>query len=157
MSYTTAENQTHQKILNSGEPAETLASLKAIKFGNAQTVIKATFTGLNAAATDITTAASKAAATVAGIELRTGENLPAIGRVVTLRVTGGTAAAGPRIVVDSSGTAATAGSGAVGVATISDDGKTLTFEGAATGFVLTYTPRAAVSLTAAVAGAAPTP
>lgn len=63
--------------------------------------------------------------------------------VVSARVTGGAAAAGPRIVTDAGGTPSTT------VATLSADGTTLTFEAGVTGAVVTYVPRPAVALSTA--------
>jgi len=101
-----------------------------------------TFASLtSAAAQDVTTAASKAAATISGLTLDTGVNLPPISQVVTLRVTAGAAAAGVRAVTDAGGSASSS------VALISDDGKTLTFETTVTGFVLTYIPREPAGVT----------
>lgn len=54
-----------------------------------------------------------------------------------------TASAGARLVTDAGGTAA------AGVATLSDDGKTLVFETTVTGFVLEYYAKPAVDMTTA--------
>jgi hypothetical protein len=66
---------------------------------------------------------------------------PAVQNWTTLRVTAGAAAAGARLLTDVGGTPSTT------VATLSDDGTTIVFEAAVTGFVLEYTPRAAVAMT----------
>lgn len=152
---TTNQTQTYRVVGDKANPNLLGDLLRAMKFGLMCSPIKVTVTGLTAAAAiDITTAAVKAAATIVGASLATGENLPAIGHIVGLRVTGvGTAATGPRAVTDAGGTpaappTATAYAGAsVGLATLSDDGKTLTFEGTVTGFVLYYVPRSAVVMT----------
>lgn len=156
MTTTTTKTKTIRDVLNVANLNELAAALRRMgNFGDMQEPIKVTVTGLTAAAAiDITSAAVKAAATIVGGKtLASGENLPAIAKVCTLRVTAvGTGATGPRHVTDASGTAAapptaTAYAGAsVGVATISDDGKTLTFEGTVTGFVLTYLPRPATDI-----------
>jgi hypothetical protein len=74
----------------------------------------------------------------------------------TLRVsdvTGGTAAVGTRVVVDSGGVALVAAPGATGnanvpgVASLSDDGATLTFEGTVKAIVVSYIPRSAADVT----------
>lgn len=146
---TTIAEKTIREILNESDLNSLADVLKKIQFGNMASVIKATVTGLTAAAAiDITTAAVKAAASLVGITLRTGENLPAIGAVVGLRVTAsGTAASvGNYIVGDLSSTLLVPPGGAntaVGVARISDDGKTLTFPNTITAFNLIYIPRAA--------------
>jgi len=60
--------------------------------------------------------------------------------VFGVRVTGGAAAAGPRIVTDAGGTASAT------VCTVSADGATVTFEANVTGAVVSYMPRPAVAL-----------
>jgi hypothetical protein len=64
--------------------------------------------------------------------------------VSTLRVTAGTFP-GARIVTDVGGTPLSGDAAGPGVATISDDGKTITFEAGAavTAFIIEYVPRAA--------------
>jgi flavorubredoxin len=118
---------------------ELLAKAKA---GNQLSIVKAVVTGLVATATpDITSAAVKAAAVLSGISLDTGEGLPPIGDILTLRVTSGMATAGARVVTDAGGAAGAPGANGPGVALISDDGKTLTFEATVTGFTISYRPR----------------
>lgn len=139
---TTSKTETIQEILTLANPNQLADALRKVDLGNKLATVKAVFVALaSAAAQDITTAAAKAAATVTGITLDSGENLPALGAWVTLRVTAGAAAAGPRKLVDAGGTAD------ANNALISDDGKTITFEAAVTAFVLTYQPREAVALT----------
>ena len=136
---TTTLESTPQSVLNKAAPNLHADALAKIKVGNVLSPIKVTFASLTAAAAiDITTADSKAAATIVGFTpaLASGQNLPAIGQVVTCRVTAGTAATGDRQITDAGGSASTS------VAILSDDGKTLTFEANVTGFVLTYFPRA---------------
>ena len=132
--------------LDTANPNELLDALRKVKLGTHLCPIKAVFTGWTlAAAFDITTAAAKTAAVVTGITLASGENLPPILQVRTLRVTvagGGTAALGARTVTDAAGTPAAPGATGAGIATISDNGKTITFEGTGcTGFTLEYIPR----------------
>lgn len=57
---------------------------------------------------------------------------------ISVRVTTGTAAVGPYIVTDAGGTAVDIAIGVTGVATLSADGKTLTFAAAVTGAELSY-------------------
>jgi len=144
MAVTTTKTIDLRYVINAGNLNDEAAALRLMKHGNMHSVIKATFASLSAAASvDITTATSKSKATVTGITLDTGENLPAIGAVISLRVTAGSASAAVRTVTDSGGTATTA------IAKISDDGKTLTFEDTLTGFVLTYIPRGETAPTTA--------
>jgi len=132
---TTNRLVTARDQLNSGDPQAVALAAQKIDLGTQCSKIKATFVGLtSAAAQDITSAAAKAAATIAGISLQSGENLPPIGNVLSLRVTAGAAAAGNRQITDTGGTAA------AGVTRLSDDGKTLPFEAAVTAFVIVYTP-----------------
>ena len=96
-----------------------------------------------------TSRAVKAAATITGLSLDTGEGLPPLGALTSLRVTAsGTAGSlGTYILTDPSGTPIVppgGASAAVGIAKISDDGKTITFPNTVTGFVLQYMPRASV-------------
>ena len=98
---------------------------------------------------DITTAASLIGATIdQGITLDADERLPAIGRIVSLRSTAGSLAVqGTHVVSDSGGTALVPSATFPGVATLSDDGKTVTFQAGVTAFVLVYYPRPDVELT----------
>ena len=136
---TTNRATTVQSALNDGNVNVFGAAAQLLKLGNVLSPIKVVVTGLTASATvNITAAATKAAATITGFTpaLATGQNLPAIGSIDTLRVTTvGTGATGVRAVTDAGGTASSS------VALISDDGTTLTFEGTVTGFVMWYWPR----------------
>lgn len=147
MSSTTAE-QTYQQWLNKANANLLPTIFQKMKLGNMLSPVKVTVTGLTATTTpDITSAAVRLAATVTGLERETTENLPAILAVKTLRVTAvGTGATGPRVVTDSGGTAVAPSSGIAGVALLSADGTTLTFECTVTGFVLEYIPRSATAL-----------
>lgn len=152
MSVTTTKINDVRANLNSGNSAAVMSAAEYMKLGNRLSTLKVTVSGLTAASSfDITTAAFYAKVTaLTGIALGTNEYLPAIGSVTGLRVTAvGTAATGARFVTDVGGTASAT------VATLSDDGKTLAFEGTVTAFVLIYTPRAAVSLDTAQASTAP--
>lgn len=120
--------ETIQSTLDDGNPNKLFSAARVAKLGTMLTPQKLTFTGLAASAThNITDAAH-------------GGN-PAIQNWTTLRVTGGGAAAGARLLTDVGGTPSST------VATLSDDGTTIVFEGTVTGFVLEYTPRAAVAMT----------
>jgi hypothetical protein len=140
---------TLRDAMNTGDITSQAAAQQQILLGNMCAMVKVVVTGLTAAATvNITTAATLAAATVTGIALAgDGELLPPIGHVRTLRVTAvGTGATGPRVVTDAGGTAIAPSAGIAGVALLSDDGTTLTFEGTVTGFVLEYFPAPALPL-----------
>jgi hypothetical protein len=152
---TTTIQEDIRLALDNAVPGHHEPGMAQIKHGTAHSVIKAVFASLSAAAAvDVTTAASKSKATVSGVLLASGENLPAIGSILALRVTAGSATAGARITTDAGGTAGAPGANGPGIALVSDDGKTLTFEATVTGFVLEYTPRAAVAMTTpnAIAG-----
>lgn len=151
MPATTTEKNEVRDELNRAHPNTIADVLRKMRVGTMLDPMKVTVAGLAAAAAvDITAAATRAAATVNSGQVPTGENLPAVLDVRTLRVTGvGTATAGPRVVTDVDGTAvAPDGGGRAGVALISNDGKTLTFEGTVTGFVIEYIPRSYTDLTA---------
>lgn len=126
MSTTVTKTDTLQNVLNQANPQNIADALRAIQLGNMVVPTK--------------TVVSQAGAT--GITLS-----PAALSIVSLRVvTGGgasTAATGTRLIADS-GAAASAT-----VATLSDDGKTLTFEAGVIGAVVTYMPRSAADVTAA--------
>lgn len=138
---------TLRDTLDKANPNTLPTALQKVKLGRRLSSVKVTISGLTASATvDITSAAALAAATVVGLNLADNERLPAIELVKTLRVTAvGTAALGPRIVVDSGGTAI-APSTYAGHAKLSDDGTTLTFEGTVTGLIIEYMPRSATDL-----------
>ena len=147
MSSTTAE-QTYQNWLNKANANLLPTLFQKMKLGNMLSPVKVTVTGLTETASpNITSTAVRLAATVSGLERETTDPLPAILAVKTLRVTGvGTGATGPRVVTDAGGTAVAPSTGIAGVALLSDDGTTLTFEGTVTGFILEYIPRSATAL-----------
>jgi hypothetical protein len=151
---TTNKTQTYTRLLDKAAPDSLPDLLRKMQFGKMNTPIKVVVSGLTATATpDITTAAVKAAATITGIELESGENLPAIGQVVSLRVAASAtgASVGTYGVTDDGGTAIIppgGASAAMGIAKLSDNGKVLTFPNTVTGFTLIYWPRAAVDMSA---------
>lgn len=156
---TTTLDNTVRDVLNLARPDQLADVLAKIKFGNMASLIKITVTGLTAiAAPDITTAAVKAAAVIEGITLKDGEMLPAIGEVISCRVTAsGTAnSVGSYAITDAGGTGLTPTAGAnVGLAKLADDGKAITFLTTVTAFVLVYRPRPAVALNSAFLLSAP--
>jgi len=142
---TTTQTSTAQSILNKSDLNLTADALAKVNAGYALSVVKAVVTGATSlAAQDITSDDTKANAVVTGIApaLADGENLPAIGQVVTLRIVAGTANTGPAIVTDAGGTPTGIAALAAAVATLSDDGTTLTFDAAVTAYTITYIPRA---------------
>ena len=146
---TTTKTATLRRVLNDADPTKIADALRLLRFGNRQVNIMVVAASLTAAASfDVTTAAFLAKCTVTGITLDTGENLSAIMNLHTLRVTAsGTAASvGTYIVSDASGTPTLPTGGAsagVGIATISADGKTLTFPNTVTAFTFSYQSRSA--------------
>lgn len=149
MSTTDTLVNTLKILLNEANPQKVEDILRKIRLGDVLSPIKVVATGLDAAAAfDITTAAFLAKCTVTGITLDDEQNLPAIGTMKTLRlVTAGTGEAGPKIVTDAGGTAVNKGAGgSVGVALLSDDGKTITFDGTCTAFTFEYMPRSSTDL-----------
>lgn len=149
---TTTKVETIRQVLNQASPDELADAFRKIKLGDMLSVIKVTVAALTAtAAPDITSAAVKAAATIVGTTLESGENLPPIGQLLSLRVTAsGTAASvGSYIATDTGGTATLPTGGAsagVGIAKLSDDGTTITFPNTVTAFVVTYRPRAPAAI-----------
>lgn len=132
-----------QQAGDTGDPGLVGSVGRRVKLGTRLAAVKVVVSGLTAAAAiDITSSTVAAKITsLKGLDaLGTGETLPPIGSVLALRVTTGSAQAGARTLVDKDGTPTT------GVATISDDGKTLTFETTLTGFILEYNPRVDVSM-----------
>lgn len=156
------DNLTNQQALDQADPNNLPNLVNNIELGSMLTPIKATITGLSAvAAVDITSAAVQAAAVVnAGPSwlVSTGsaappQPLPPIQNLKTLRVTAvGTGATGPRVLTDAGGTAVAPSTGIAGVALISDDGKTLTFEGTVTGFIIEYFAQSAQPMTSQFPG-----
>jgi len=157
---TTTKTRTIRAALDDASLGELSSLLTLMKLGTILSPIKVVAQGLTAAAShDITTAAFKALATITGITLDTGENLPALGGCLSLRCTANTGGThvGTYILTDVAGVMLTpATSTACGVARISDDGKTITFPGAdITAFILEYMPRADTSPDTAYQSPAP--
>lgn len=146
----TPRYMTKREILNAARNGQYDHLLKSAKFGNMLSVAKVVVTGLTATAmVDLTAASTKAAATVTGIDLDVGESLPPVAACRTLRVTasGTSNTVGTYILSDASATMVDANASArVGIARISDDGKTLAFPTPITAFTIEYEPMAAVDL-----------
>lgn len=147
-SVTATQPRTTQKVLIDADPDYLADALRKASFGVSQQVYKLTFSGLTSAAAHNITDAAHFANANGGAGSQSPafpadslSALPSIGQVLTLRVTAGAAAAGARVVTDAGGAASAGAAGSPGVALISDDGTTLTFEAGVTGFVLEYLPR----------------
>lgn len=137
--------------LDSANPNNVADLLQLVKLGRMLTPLKLTLTGLtSAAAINLTLLKAGASGIVVNSgQLNAGDALPPIQDVKTLRVTAGAATAGPRTIADSGATAtAPAGANALpGVAKLSDDGTTITFDTTVTAFVIEYIPRPYTDLT----------
>lgn len=127
--------------------------LALVKIGRMLNPAKVTVSGMTAASAVDITAIDRSVVTInQGLsDLEATDALPPIQSLIALRVTasGTGASLGTYILTDSGGTAIIPPGGAnaaVGIATLSDDGKTITFPNTVTGFVLEYLPRAATDL-----------
>lgn len=135
MAVTATSVDTLKKALNDAEPGDLPDAMRKVEFGTMITPTKIAFTNMaSGMAHDITDASHG--------------SRRAILSVTTLRVTAGAAGANARIVTDASGSASAGSASSPGIALLSDDGKTLTFEANVTGFVLTYIPQSATDVTA---------
>jgi hypothetical protein len=127
---TTTSTKTIQNALDNAEPGELESALQKIALGSMLTPIEETIT-LVAVATHVDLLTDSSAGKAAQ-------------QVIYCRVTsvvGGTGAAGCRQVFDASATPrAPAGGGQPGVATISADGNTITFEGTVKAVLIKWLP-----------------
>jgi hypothetical protein len=151
---TDAYQGTIQSALNQSNPNQLPDLLQKVQVGDMLANIKAVATSLTAAGSfDITTAAFYAKCTVTGLNTLGGDRatLPPVGVLRTLRVTAATTAStvGTYILTDVAGDMITAATHTVvGVARISDDGKTISFPTTdVTAFIIEYAARAAVDPT----------
>jgi len=129
-----------QFVIDEANPTEVADALNKLELGTIFTPLKRTFTGLTAAAQFDLTLIDGAGETAG---LANPNRLPA-NLVRTLRVTAsGTAnSVGSYVVTDAAGTPTSpTASTIVGLATISDDGKTITFPTTVTAFIIAYMPR----------------
>ena len=122
---TTTSNQTLAGALDEANPNKVADALQKVKLGTMLTPNKQTI--------------SQASAVTVPLD-------PPALSIHTLRVTGGTAIAGIYQVADTDATEVD--SATLGVATLSDDGATLTFAAAVTDLVVIYIPRSDSDLTA---------
>lgn len=124
---TAGKAQSIQDVLNEGNPNKLPDAVAQAKLGDSLWGLRKTLTGLTAAAAfDLTAIDDPDVA---------GAKLPAALSVGVLRVTAGAAAAGIRQISDAGDTPSAS------LATISDDGKTITFEGNVTAFIIHYIPK----------------
>jgi hypothetical protein len=145
MSVTATETNTGQDVLDRADPNELADILRKIKLGQMLNPVKVSFTGLSATAAKIIAqlkAGSTGVTVNQGLQIGAADPLPSILSVVAVRVAGGSAAAGVRMIGDAGATASST------VARLSDDGTTLTFEDTVTAMVLEYIPRPATDLNA---------
>jgi hypothetical protein len=139
---TTTKLLTVRDVLDEANPNDVDDALRRAKLGTTLRPLKRTFTGLTAAGEfDLT--ALDASGETTGVSNR---NRLAALHVTTLRVTTettGTDATGSYQITDASGTGLNPlNSTVVGLAKLSDDGKTITFLSTdVTGFVIEYVPR----------------
>lgn len=144
-------NDTVQLEMDKGQLGTTANCVALMRLGSMNSLLKVTVAGYTAAATiDLTDPVVLALATVNVGYVRPGENLPAIGVLKTLQVTGASANTeiGSYVVTDAAGTTvAPTNATILGVATITDDGKTLGFSGSITDLVIEYYPVANVDMT----------
>lgn len=136
---TSTTPRTLKVVADEANPETISDVLHQLKLGTTLSVLKRAFTGLTAAAAfDLTAIDGTGETAGAGNANRLPANI-----VRTLRVTAsGTAnSVGSYIVSDAAGTPTSpTASTVVGIATISDDGKTITFPTTVTAFVIEYMP-----------------
>lgn len=136
MAVTATVKETNKIALDQANPNKLADALAKVQLGTLLTPLKRVFTGLTAALSfDLTTIDGTGEVVGSSNPLR----LAAL-MVGPLRVTAGAATAGVRTVGDVDATPSAT------VATISDDGKTLTFEANVTAFVVEYIPRSAADM-----------
>jgi hypothetical protein len=140
-------NPTLQTELDKASPTEIADILRLMGLGTMLAPLKRAFTSLTGAATYDLTALDASGEVVGAANPN---RLPLLA-LRTLRIVTATTATveGTYVLTDASGTAVTAGSsGVVGIAKISDDGKTLTFPSAdVTAFTIEYIPRSKTDMT----------
>lgn len=154
---TSTRDQTLFLFLQNADPQQIADALKQVGLGEILQPRKITVTGATSAAAQDITSANTFASMVASPVMPSGTTkLPPIRSVIALRVTAGAATAGARVVTDAGGTPGAPGANGPGIVTLSDDGKTLTFEAAVTGYVIEYIARATNDPTATTFAPKPT-
>lgn len=137
---TATKTRSLQEVLDEALPGELADALRKLKLGTTHAPMKRTFTGLTAAAAFDLTAIDGTGETAGAANA----NRLAALLVGTLRVTAsGTGnSVGSYAMTDTGGTTVSPTAGAnVGIAKLSDDGKTITFPTTVTAFVVEYIPR----------------
>lgn len=133
---TATKVDTVQSALDAANPNNVADCLKLVKLGTMVTPLKRVFTGLtSAAAQDLTMIDASGETTGPSNPNRQ----PAL-VVGAILVTTGAAASGPRAPTSAAATPTTT------FATLSDDGKTVTFDNTVTGFTIEYIPRAQTNM-----------
>lgn len=122
---TVTKVRTIKEVGNSGDLNQLADVAQKVQLGTMLDINKQTYTGLTSAVAHNLTDAAHG-------------SQPAAGIISSVRVTAGAAAAGLRQIGDASATPSAT------VATLSDDGKTITFEAGVTAFVIVYMPKAAI-------------
>lgn len=143
---TTTKANSLQSVLDQGIVAELADALALMKFGTMLTPLKRTFTGLTSGTTFDLTAIDGTGETAGANNVK---RLAALA-ISALRITAGAANHSPCLVTDVGGTPTDTAT--ISVATLSDDGKTLVFGAAVTGFVIEYIPRSSVDMTTVPSG-----
>jgi hypothetical protein len=156
---TATATQTLGAALDQANANQFPEALSLVKLGTLLGGYDVTFSGLtSAAAQDITSAASFSHATInSGTAPPPGGTLPPILIEQSVRVIAGAAAAGVRVLADPGATATAGAAGSPGIALLSVDGKTITFEAAVTGFRIQYVPRPFIPLSSAFFNENPNP
>jgi len=151
MSVTLTTPETVGQLANRANPNQIADILHKMQLATMMDPVKITVAGIAAlAAIDLTALKKGDGFTTINSGLAewiAGQGLPAILAIKSLRVTASFTAntVGSYVVTDDGGTGLTPTAGAnVGIAKLSDDGKTLTFLTTITGFVIEYIPRAQV-------------
>ena len=156
MSVTATKSDTNAQVLNQADPNKVSDALRKVKLGRMLSPVKITLAAITAAAVVDITSFKKGDSTVtinSGLaDMIANDALPAIGAIKSMRVTtSGTAnSVGSYAATDAGGTGSSPlASTVVGLAKLSDDGKSLTFLTTVTGLVIEYIPRSDADLEAA--------
>lgn len=142
---TLSVSTTLKSALNRGNPGQLGDIASKMQLGTMLSPLKRAFTGLTSGTTFDLTAIDATGETTGP----TNPNRLPVLCVNTLRVVTGSTGVGTYVVSDVGGTAVTAATSSVaGIATLSDDGKTLVFPVALTAFTISYIPRSTTDMTA---------
>lgn len=143
---TTTKARTLKDVLNAANPNDLPDALERTNLGTLLDPLKRVFTGLTAAASFDLTAIDGSGETAGATNPN---RLPMLcGHYLRVDASGTAASVGNYIVGPPTSTLLIPPGGAnvaVGVARISDDGKTITFPNTVTGFTISYIPRAVLA------------